>query len=74
MYADNVALPAFTRRATAAAIDRHLLPTAGPTAANPPHAAAAGERARQTDRQNALFSAANSTRYDVTFLVVSQVM
>jgi len=48
----NVALPAFTaaRRAAAprccgagrAAIDRYLLP-AGPTAANPPHAAAAGE-------------------------------
>jgi len=31
-----------------AAIDRYLLP-AGPTAANPPHAAAAGEWDRQTD-------------------------
>ena len=31
-----------------AAIDRYLLPT-GPTAANPPHAAAAGEWNRQTD-------------------------
>ena len=29
-----------------AAVDRYLLP-AGPTAANPPHAAAAGERDRQ---------------------------
>jgi len=52
-YAENVALPAFAaaRRAAApcccgagrAAIDRFFLP-AGPTAANPPHAAAAGER------------------------------
>ena len=50
-YAENVALPASaaTCRAVApccygtdrAAIDRYLLP-AGPTAANPPHAAAAG--------------------------------
>ena len=56
--ADNVALPAFAaeRRAAApcccgagrAAIDRYLLP-AGPTAANLPHAAAAGEWDRQTD-------------------------
>ena len=55
----NVALPASAavrRRAAAprccgtgrAAIDRYLL-AAGPTAANPPHAAAAGERDRQTD-------------------------
>jgi len=34
-----------TRRA---AVDRYRLP-AGPTAANQPHAAAAGERDRQTD-------------------------
>ena len=39
-YADNVALPTSAR--AAAAIDRYLLP-AGPTAANSPHAAAAGE-------------------------------
>jgi len=55
--ADNVALPAFAaaRRAAApcccgagrAAIDRYLLP-AGPTAANLPHAAAAGEWDRRT--------------------------
>jgi len=31
-----------------AAIDQYLLP-AGPTAANPPHAAAVGEWDRQTD-------------------------
>jgi len=53
----NVALPAFSaaRRAAVpcccgagrAAIDRYLLP-AGPTAANPPHAAAADELYRQT--------------------------
>ena len=54
----NEALPAFAaaRRAAApcccgagrAAIDRYLLP-AGPTAANPPHAAATGEWDRQMD-------------------------
>ena len=33
-----------------AAIDRYILP-AGPTAANPPHDAATGERDRQTDGQ-----------------------
>jgi len=59
-YAENMALPAFAdaRRAAAprccgagrAAVDRHLLP-AGPTAANPPHAAAAGGWNSQTDRQ-----------------------
>ena len=37
-------------RPTAAAIDRYLLP-AGPTAAIPPHVAAAGEWNRQTDGQ-----------------------
>jgi len=41
-YADNVALPTF-----AAATDRYLLP-ARPKAANPLHAAAAGEWDRQT--------------------------
>jgi len=56
--AASVALPAFAdaRGAAApdcgaadrAAIDRYLLP-AGPTAANPPHAAAAGEWDRQRD-------------------------
>jgi len=55
----EVALPAFSaaRRAVAtcccgagrATIDRYLLP-AGLTAANPPHAAAAGEWNRQIDR------------------------
>ena len=43
----NVALPAFAA-ARRAAIHRYLLP-AGPTAANPPRVAAAGERDRQTD-------------------------
>jgi len=51
-YAENVALPAFAAASRAAApcwcgagraaIDRYLL-LAGPTAANPPHAAAAGK-------------------------------
>ena len=55
----NAALPAFAaerRAATAcccgvgrAAIDRYLF-HAGPTAANSPHVAAAGEWDRQTDR------------------------
>ena len=59
-YAVNVALPAFAVAAPCccgagrAAYVRYLLP-AGPTAANPPHAAAAGEWERQavggTDRQ-----------------------
>jgi len=40
-HAQNVALPAFAA-ARRAAIDRDLLPTE-PIAANPPHAAAAGE-------------------------------
>ena len=47
-HAQNVALPAFAA-ARRAAIDRDLLPTE-PIAANPPHAAAAGGRDRQTDR------------------------
>ena len=56
----NVALPTFAavRRAAApcccgacrAAIDRYLLPT-GPTAANPPYAAAAVKLNRETDEQ-----------------------
>jgi len=56
-----VALPALARRccgaaaaeltpAGRAAIDRYILP-AGPTAANPLHAAAAGELDRYADRQ-----------------------
>ena len=55
--ADNVALLAFTAccgelllGAGRAAVDRYL-PPAGPTAANPPHAAAAGEWDRQTHGQ-----------------------
>ena len=52
MSAVNVALPAFAAAAAAApaaqqSIDISL--PAGPTAANPPHAAAAGEWDRQTD-------------------------
>jgi len=42
-----------------AAIDRYLLP-AGPTAANPPHAAAESELDRQTDGH----STAYTMRYD----------
>ena len=38
------------RRTGRSAIDRYLLP-AGPTAANPPHIAVAGEWNRQTDGQ-----------------------
>jgi len=45
-YADNVALPAAAP--AAAAIDRYFV-LAGPTAANPPHAAIEGEWDRQTD-------------------------
>ena len=54
-----VELPAFAaaRRAVApcgrAAIDRHLTP-AGPTAANPSHAAAAGKWDRNTDGHRAV--------------------
>jgi len=47
VYADNVALPAFGRT-HAVAINRCPL-LAWPIAANPQHAAAAGEWDRQTD-------------------------
>jgi len=48
---DNIAMSSdnnYTLCAGRAAIHRYLLP-AGPTAANPPRAVAAGERDRQTD-------------------------
>jgi len=55
-YAKNVAMPAFTAAnprccvTGRAAIGRYLLPAGLLLAANPPHAAAAGEWDRQTDR------------------------
>ena len=71
--AANVALPASAaaRRAAApcccgagrAAIDRYILP-AGPTAANPPHDAATGERDGQTDRRTA-YRFIDAARYSV---------
>jgi len=47
--------------AAAAAVDRYLLLT-GPTAANSPHAAAAGEWDRQIDRHRTITYTARSVR------------
>jgi len=51
-----MALPAFAAVHRAAAIDRYLRIHAGPTAANLPHAAKAGEWDRQTGHPIVLYT------------------
>jgi len=55
----------------AAAIDRHRLP-AGPTAANPPHAAVAGKWDRQTDgrRTDSASKVTTLRRYTNLFIII----